>query len=286
MIEPKIPDEEDFVPIPVPPPQHWLFRQKTFDKSIWGAVVEKNEYQLCDLSAADVVMDLGCHVGTFSYLAWLKGCRKIFSYEMDAENYKMAVHNLKPYNVYIEKCAVIGWDQIPGKIRYKENKFTSEEEIGLRNTGGYYLANDGEYEVETRYFDDLVDKVLNASINGKIKALKIDVEGAEWPILFSSKKLHVFDSVLGEYHLWGPGEGRGAKEIKELFYDQGFIVKCVPHKTLSYSQGNFWAYRKPLMSEYAADVVTLDGSYHFLWGNHGHALGDNLLPAEDRQFAQ
>jgi FkbM family methyltransferase len=266
---------------PASMPSTWQVRPDTFDIDIWNAIVVENEYDVQEtFSHNDVIMDIGCHIGIFSYFAWTKGCRHIFAYEMDEENYKLAIQNLGT-TASVRHCAVVGSDEFIGKVAYKENKDQPEYEKNLKNTGGYFLSHDGTNFVDSMPFDCLVDEILCHSANGKIKMLKIDCEGAEWPILLTSKKLTSFESIIGEYHLWGYGEERGIRELRELFYDNGFIVQIVPHAVVPYKQGNFWAYKKPLMSEYATNVVSLDGSHHFFWRNHSHALGNNLLATKD-----
>ena len=47
--------------------------------------------------------------------------------------------------------------------------------------------------------DDVVDSLTNAG-ERRIRLLKLDCEGAEWPILLTSRRLHVIDEIVGEFH--------------------------------------------------------------------------------------
>ena len=48
-------------------------------------------------------------------------------------------------------------------------------------------------------FDGIVDRVTN---NGqhRVRLLKLDCEGAEWPVLLTSQRLGLIDEICGEFH--------------------------------------------------------------------------------------
>ena len=73
------------------------------------------------------------------------------------------------------------------------------ELAGILNTGsGSVIFGVGD-EVEKIAFDDLVDDVTK---NGqkRVRLLKVDCEGAEWPILLTSQRLLLIDEICGEFH--------------------------------------------------------------------------------------
>jgi hypothetical protein len=70
---------------------------------------------------------------------------------------------------------------------------------GILNTGnGSVIWGAGE-AVEKLAFDDLVDRVTHHA-ERRVRLLKLDCEGAEWPILLTSQRLHLIDEICGEFH--------------------------------------------------------------------------------------
>ena len=56
------------------------------------------------------------------------------------------------------------------------------------------------------YVAGIFDEIINeASESGRkrVKLLKIDCEGSEFPILFTSQTLHLIDDIRGEFHEYG-----------------------------------------------------------------------------------
>src|SRR5215213_2924677 len=75
-----------------------------------------------------------------------------------------------------------------------------------------------EYRLPERFEPDdvVIDDVVDLATNGgerRVRLLKLDCEGAEWPIVLTSRRLHLIDEIAGEFHeLGGPfpeiGENR------------------------------------------------------------------------------
>jgi hypothetical protein len=59
-------------------------------------------------------------------------------------------------------------------------------------------------EVETASFDDVINEATEGG-KKRLRLLKIDCEGSEFPILFTSKTLHLIDDIRGEFHEYGGG---------------------------------------------------------------------------------
>ena len=84
-------------------------------------------------------------------------------------------------------------------------------------------------------FDRLIDR---ASDNGtrRIRLLKLDCEGSEWPILLTSERLHLIDQICGEFHEIGDHGGCPFRidgferfreqELREHLTAHGFEVAC------------------------------------------------------------
>ena len=88
--------------------------------------------------------------------------------------------------------------------------------------------------IAARAFDDLIAAAV--ADGRRVRLVKLDCEGSEWPILFTSRMLHLVDSICGEYH-WvdaaGPfavaGHPQFTPAVLERFLsEQGFRVRTRP----------------------------------------------------------
>lgn len=175
------------------------FRQNTVDKKVFDTI--QQEYFLpSNFSEEDIVIDIGCHIGSFSYICAKKNVGKILSFEPFRENYELAKKNLSEFsNVEVFHKAVWRSDK-------KENVFyTYSKEID--NTGGGHCIfkdpviqrgakhdkNHVIEEIETVSLDEIVSE-------HKIRLLKIDCEFSEYAILLTSKSLGNIQEIVGEYH--------------------------------------------------------------------------------------
>jgi FkbM family methyltransferase len=183
------------------------FRRGTLDQAIFNAVVVHNEYRLPKAFApADVVIDIGGHIGSFAQAVLSRGCRNVTCVEPDGANFEIATENLKPHIedgcLRLERAAA--WRSDPNGDRLRldgyhpfPKSFTGMQ--GILNTGnGSVIWGIGE-AVEKIAFDDIVDR---ATADGarRVRLLKLDCEGAEWPILLTSQRLHLVDEICGEFH--------------------------------------------------------------------------------------
>ena len=190
----------------------WRFRPGTLDEAIFNAVVLFNEYRLPpNFAAADIVLDIGAHTGSFAQAAASRGCEHVYSVEPDQGNIEMASRNLSCYiaSGFVRLMRGAAWRSDPNgdELRfdgYHQFPRSYIEMSGILNTGnGSVIWGVGE-PVNKIAFDDLVD---TATDNGekRVRLLKLDCEGAEWPILLTSQRLHLVDEIAGEFHeIGGP----------------------------------------------------------------------------------
>ena len=198
----------------------WTFRSGTPDRWIFNDVVGRNEYRLPDsFAASDVVIDVGAHIGSFAYALVKRGCRQVFCFEPDPDNCRSAAAHLQPYIdagwVRLSQTAVWRSDEHSDRLRFDgyqpfPSSFPGME--GILNTGnGSVLWGTGD-EVANIALDQVIDEITTNGAR-RIRMLKLDCEGAEWPILLTSRRLHLIDEIVGEFHeLGGPfpeiGENR------------------------------------------------------------------------------
>ncbi len=174
------------------------FREGTFDDWVFRSVVEDNEYQLPErFEPDDVILDVGMHIGSFCHAAVLRGAEHVFGFEADESNYACAAANLRQHGarVKVHHNAVWRSDRGPTTLHFRRSN-------DARNTGGGNVWSDGTLPVQAIPFDDIVQQATNNGRN-RVRYLKIDCEGSEFPILFTSRMLHLIDEMTGEYHEFG-----------------------------------------------------------------------------------
>ena len=185
----------------------WRFRNGTLDQAIFNGVVVFNEYRLPDrFAASDIVIDVGAHIGSFAEAVLSRGCEKVYCIEADSANFEIATENLRPHieNGHVQLVRGAAWrsDRNTDELYFDgyhpfPKSFTGME--GILNTGnGSVVWGSGE-PVAKIAFDDIVDRVTNHGEH-RVRLLKLDCEGAEWPILLTSQRLDLIDEICGEFH--------------------------------------------------------------------------------------
>jgi len=234
----------------------WTFRAGTLDQMIFDGVVALDEYRLPErFEPDDVVVDVGAHIGSFAYAVVLRGGKHVWSIEPDRANCAFAAEHLRPHVdrgfVRLMHAAVWRSDPNDDELRFDgyhafPHSYPGME--GIVNTGnGSVVWGLGE-PVAKIAFDDVVDQATNRG-ERRVRLLKLDCEGAEWPIVLTSRRLHLIDEIVGEFHeLGGPfleiGEDRPTnahlfnsdrvagftiEELVRFLRDAGFCVTYPRH---------------------------------------------------------
>lgn len=146
---------------------------------------------------ADTIIDLGAHIGTFTLYAILhaKPNTCIIAVEPDRTNYRILLNNIVKLNKIIKEknIKIITLNMA---VWYKQGKFR------FRNIGwseGGYLTGDPCTSQDKECIDTItLDELIELS-NGRIIA-KIDIEGAELPVLLFSKNLTRISDIAMEPH--------------------------------------------------------------------------------------
>jgi FkbM family methyltransferase len=143
----------------------------------------------------DVILDVGANSGLFTKMLVDKGVKKVFSIEPNPKCLK----NLRSLTKKYDNVVVI--DKALADKNKKTKFFITHDNSTL---GSFYKrfinehSNVEELEVECITLDDIINK-YNLS---KISMLKLDVESAEYDILYSLSEstFAKIDSILLEYH--------------------------------------------------------------------------------------
>jgi FkbM family methyltransferase len=179
--------------------------QFEFDNVI-TTIIAGDEYELGDqtFDPGDVIIDVGAHIGVFSALCYHRGSRAIHCFEPNEDNFRFLEQNLRGR---------------PGVCLSRRAVWRSDGESGAglllsgrdgENTGAHSLLTAGlvpdfgvqtlteayatSHPVETVPLDEILSGF------DRVKLLKIDCEGSEFPILLTSQLLRRVERILGEIH--------------------------------------------------------------------------------------
>jgi FkbM family methyltransferase len=228
-------------------------RSDTNDVVIYTNVVTRNEYRIPEDVSGAVVIDIGLHVGAFSYLALSRGAIEVHGFEPELSNYSCAVQNLAPFGAraHLHNRAVWRSDIAVPALRFWRSTDGA-------NAGGGTLIWDADGPlVDVVSFDEVVEAISEAG-RRRIDLLKIDCEGAEFPILLTSSRLGDIDRIVGEYHelradlpqhVRIPGCDQFTVEILSAHLERaGFTVTLEPQATAKFGAlGLFFAERRAVV---------------------------------------
>jgi O-antigen chain-terminating methyltransferase len=237
-------------------------RPGTTDSQIFEMVVDENEYNLPPrFQSDDIIIDIGAHIGGFSYASLDRGAGKVYAFEAHPDNHAIASKNLARFGnkISCRQQAVWRSDQ-PSQILYNESL------TGNCNTGGVSLLwNEGGQAVATVSLDEILAEA-SEQFQKPIRMLKIDCEGSEYPILFTSSNLQIVKEICGEYHEMAPERIPGRARIsgkfdrfdrfalKEFFESQGWTIVLKPKaKELGLFHARPTIDATPVVSEFDVD---------------------------------
>jgi FkbM family methyltransferase len=194
-------------------------RKGTYDEWIPHSVDSDYADAPQRFAEGDLVLDVGCHIGSFALLAAGRGAR-VVGYEANHQNYALCSVNLRSEpRASVRHAAVWRSDVAAGSALFVPN-------VDGRNTGGgavmFASAADagavqlarGEqarelpgvtngprsHAVPTIGLDAVIEEL------GRVRLLKLDAEGAEFPILLTATRLGDVELIVGEYHTVLPDE--------------------------------------------------------------------------------
>jgi len=212
--------------------------RNTWERQVFMECYINNEYGVDRFNPEDVIIDLGTHVGSFSLLAYDRGSRNIHTFEVSESNYNTAVKNIGRYGINLNKTAVWRSDDDRKTINFEQNVVDWNTGMGRVRDGKWKDT----MEVSCTKFDDVLSKF------DKVRFLKMDVEGSEYPILYTSKQLHKIEEIVGEFHELDNTYINGYKldrhGLKKFLEDNGFVVTKLEDSSWSKQCGLFRAIRK------------------------------------------
>lgn len=217
------------------------------DRDVWQGCFVENEYLLGALKPEDAVVDIGMHIGSFCCLASVRGSQRIYGYEANPKAYEYACKNVAEFGpgIHAHHAAVVRSDDKRSAAYFSD--------------GGMGIFVDEGHQVAGISLDQIIHNI------GRIRFLKIDCEGGEWPILYTCTKLDQVQEIAGEYHAkraggdtasaqYKVGAGLGHPELDDLPFactpealakflsEKGFYVQYTPEN--DGGTGNFFATRE------------------------------------------
>jgi len=224
------------------------FREHTQDVGVWVQVYDENEYKIPEDLTGQIVLDIGLHIGSFSSLCKSRGASEVWGVEANIDNLRLAINNVHatPGDGVFQPFYGAAWrsDRRGDRVKFIHPH--------AEHTGCGVTRADGEYDVPSIELDVLI-KAITDHGRRRINWLKIDCEGAEWPILFTSRGLDLVDHIVGEYHAGPietfdarstvPGVEYSIEALRKLLANQGFEVEILPPNDLQFNL--FFAHRKP-----------------------------------------
>jgi FkbM family methyltransferase len=217
-----------------------FFRPRTWDEAIWRAVAGDNEYGLPQrIPVGTTVIDIGAHIGAFSYACLDRGASLVVAIEADPENARLWQHNLH------RACRAGDRSVLLTAACWRSDRPQCLRAMAVgENTGGCHVQGDIGQPVRGVGLDAVVNLACALAHTAKVDLVKLDCEGSEWPILFTTAALKSVDELIGEYHR-PPAQWDGPRELPELLdllSRAGF--QTASHPTDSRGMGLFHAWRR------------------------------------------
>ena len=212
-----------------------IMRPGTQDWQAWQEVVRDNCYRLPKkFESADVIIDIGAHIGCFAIACLQRGASKVVCYEPDTDNFRLLLMNT---------AHMYGQAVCHNKAVWHRD----DEQLYLtRDMDGYsamhhtmYDAGRGGIAVPSVAFDDIMRPY------DSVRLVKLDCEGAEVPIIGMSTLLARAQEIVGELHY---GRVPHITDLDQQVYcrltDLGFTVQIEPSPTHPKLIAHFWARRQ------------------------------------------
>lgn len=191
----------------------FAYRPDSYDKAIFG---EFKAYQRMALRKTDVLLDVGAHIGIYS--AWAAPLvKRVIAVEPEATNIKLLQHNLHTLkNVTILPLALIGAND--------ERKVVTFFVQGANTVGHsiHHFRGRGSVEVTARSATQLM-------LKEKVTVIKLDCEGAEYPIILDAPFPPLVRAVVMEMHFGKQSFRDWSKEAHKAMLKQKFKAVHAPN---------------------------------------------------------
>ncbi len=195
------------------------FRPDTQDMLAYQEVVVDNEYRLPDrFEPRDLVVDVGAHVGTFALACLARGAERMKCYEPAVDNFHLLMRN-----TFADRGVDIRHAAVWAAGAYARSRLTLHRQEGP-STAMHTVSKlpGGGPAVTAVSIDD--------ALTEPVRLLKLDCEGAEFPILMTARWLDRCREIVGEIHYyWETAEWHWAA-VETRLRAAGFdTIELTPH---------------------------------------------------------
>lgn len=236
-------------------------RHGTQDEVCFKTVFTDNEYRLPDqMDADDLVIDIGANVGAFAVSCLARDCGTVVCFEPDPISFKQLQKNTAHWSERIALFNAAVWRSDREAVDLRFVGFTENTACGgvFEKTEEISPVQEQSYVVNKVPSVGLDTVIWEATDGGRrrIQLLKIDAEGSEYQILYTSGCLHLVDQIVGEIHeypknhsytqaMLGYEDDRACAEgIKAFLEEKCFDVELVPGEYVNQTNTLFFAKRR------------------------------------------
>jgi FkbM family methyltransferase len=175
---------------------------------ILTSIVLRDEYRISGqrLGPGDVAVDVGAHAGVFSLWCHRKGSRSIHAFEPGERNFGRLRARLGALPGFHCARAAVWRSDLDTPVLVRLSRIEHE------NTGGNSVLAGGDaldfhaQQPIAAVAEEAVPALALDAILGRferVKLLKVDCEGSEFPILLTSRLLDRVERIVGEIHECG-----------------------------------------------------------------------------------
>lgn len=194
-------------------------------RKTWDEVALYNEYRLPgSFDQKDVILDVGAHVGSFSWSCLRRGAGLAIAVEPMQENLDQLRTNLSTHAGRVDVIPKAIWFDDQGVVIRGDGCHAS----GVTSTFNIVNSGEGDSErvVPTTTLENLIDYAATRSIDGQVRLLKLDCEGGEYPGLLLAGNLHKVKAICGEMHRKTNTRGQvySTEDIVQKLEAEGFTV--------------------------------------------------------------
>jgi FkbM family methyltransferase len=196
----------------------FCFRDNTQDPFVIQEVLDENSYGVPQFKGHEVVIDLGANIGCFAARCLENGAGHVECYEIERGNCAILRRNMQYYGSRV-KCHQ--------KAAWRSDDSGPQKVLKINHRGDYTAMHtcfgDGD-PVTTVGLDDLLDQF------SVVDLLKLDIEGCEFPVLYTSQLLNQsrVKRIVGEIHPAFRFEGEGwdctAQGVVNFLNERGYDV--------------------------------------------------------------
>lgn len=204
---------------------NYLIREAPFSKvgsdqlvidEVWNKQVYHFDSSLEDKDLITII-DLGAHIGVFStFMAHKYENARIFSFEPFPDNYKLLQENIKRNGLNNQISTF--------NLAVSDSNQDLELHIDLQNSGGNSIYRKVGKAIKVKCIT--LDEVFKNNKIDYCHVLKIDIEGAEYSVLYntSSETLKKIGHIMMEHHEVFKKD-YNPSSLKSFLEKNGFSVK-------------------------------------------------------------